>query len=1039
MSTRTTSCFPSVLAVTAALALVFGQSASAEADDPFAVGVVASDDPALKTPTPRHESLDPEAILGMVRRAVDLIGGMGSVVPDTARTVLLKVNISTAEPTGSGVVTDARLARAVALLVHEVAPRARILIAEGAGGWMSPALKDCTDVEMRDPEGIVDGFEVAGHRATVAELRERGIDIECYDLNFDRAYTMTVPGGGLARDEYDIAAAVIDADVWINLPVAKTHGAKITCCMKNHFGILPGRLYGWNKATGTADHAPMPHAPRVIDEAWVDLWTLSRMDLNVVDMIRGTEAGAFSGSPKRSNIVLAGRDPVATDLVAARLMGFNPDDFEFADLAWQRGMGPGLIDRVDVRGGRVEELVSRYKKAGVDYAGWGEWQEHANYGMGPRRWTLLGPLPKDHRFGAGEIAALTPVPGEGEWSPVVFFGHDKIDLDKYYDDPVNAAVYAFTRFSMATSDSVRFWVGSDEGLQVWVDGESIYEFHGRRRHQLGQEKLTGYVEAGEHTLLVRAQQGRGRFDFSFNICEPIDDEFFAGNRYPGLRYYVVAPAGEVAALRVAAENVESSLFGELKPHHEVTLDAADPLEVARDAPDSVLLEDIPTPVGADLVSMLVQMAQLERADLDSTTLACVSRLPFSVGHVGFGRQQYAPDYGPHPVQVLRWLDLRFGLTYGYGRREGVKSVIGWLAGGRAPIIGHGDGWARVTGYRRTADRTELRLTTPDTTLWLEPDRDWFGAVPGGEEVSCPVLVVERGGDVVTAAAIADSLAAAALAMARRSSYVFARESWGERVMPVGLSGWDEWVTAWERRPFTPEWAREPYPRGALSGLGQMYLKRLADSRGLAADYFAAAGERLGVRAFSEAGAGYREVVRLLDELASRLPQEAQGEPTAAEAQRLDAIGEAKPLLRQARAAERRALEALRQHLGAEALPEVVEDPLSRRALGRKLFTWHTDFSQGVYELTMRGEDLQFERVGGKEHEGLRFEVLATVPQKEGWQVEIEVLTGIEFYRVLQQPTADNDWTAKLRLDEGFNRGRQTDLAVWALPSTGRPL
>ena len=74
----------------------------------------------------------------------------------------------------------------------------------------------------------------------------------------------------------------------------------------------------------------MPHAARVVDEAFVDLWTLTQVDLNIVDMIKGSERGASEDTYRRQNIILAGRDPVATDLVVARLMGYNPDDMEFA-------------------------------------------------------------------------------------------------------------------------------------------------------------------------------------------------------------------------------------------------------------------------------------------------------------------------------------------------------------------------------------------------------------------------------------------------------------------------------------------------------------------------------------------------------------------------------------------------------------------------------------------------------------------------------------------------------------------------------------
>ena len=387
------------------------------ADQEFTVAVVPSHDGSLAAPVARDHELTAEQVVGMVRRAVDLVGGMASVVPDQAELVVIKPNVGMEAESGSGVITDNRVVRAVALLVYEVAPAARILIAEGAGGWADADSVAKYEIEM-DAQGLGDGFATAGYRDLVTELRGRGLDIDCFDLNFDEAPLVRVPGGGLARDEYEIAGLINEADVWINCPVAKTHGAKITCCMKNHFGILPGRVYGWSKSDGIDGHPGIPHAPRIVDEAFVDLWTLSQVDLNVVDMIRGVEAGAFAGTPRRGNMILAGRDPVATDLVAAKLMGFNPDDLEFAQLAAQRGRGPGRYERVTTVGANVDDLVVRYQKAGVDYEG--SWREQAMYGTGPRRWTLLGPLDPDWVPSPEASAGFVGEPGSGGWSPVVW-------------------------------------------------------------------------------------------------------------------------------------------------------------------------------------------------------------------------------------------------------------------------------------------------------------------------------------------------------------------------------------------------------------------------------------------------------------------------------------------------------------------------------------------------------------------------------------------------------------------------------------------
>jgi uncharacterized protein (DUF362 family) len=503
---------------------------------------VSSDDPALAQPVPRDQPLAADQVLAMTRQAVALAGGMAAFVPATARLVVIKPNIVVAAASGTGMTTDPQVVRAVALLVHEVAPAARLLIAEGAGGWVSPGRGASTGSWMgwfADALGVNrDGFEVGGYRAVAAELRGRGLQIDCLDLNFDSTVSLPVPGGGLAMPRYDVAATVMAADAWINCPVMKAHGTKITCCMKNCIGLLPGNLYGFSKDRGTENHGGIAHTPGKIDELLVDLWAVSGVDLNVVDGIVGREGGAFEGGTAvRTNLVLAGRDPVATDLVAAQLMGFNPDDMEFAELARRCGLGPGSIRQVTVCGGRVESLRHRYRKAGGAYGSGSGWAQQAVYGMGPRYWTLLGPLPAGHRFSDAELATLAPAPGVAGWSPPVFFGHDVLDPSAALGNPQDCTVYAATRFTMPETAQTRLWVGSQEDLTVWIDGREVYQFVGRRTHRLGADRVPLRVEAGVHRLLVRAGQGRGDIPFSLNLCEPVDDEAYAGNRYPGLLYW----------------------------------------------------------------------------------------------------------------------------------------------------------------------------------------------------------------------------------------------------------------------------------------------------------------------------------------------------------------------------------------------------------------------------------------------------------------------------------------------------------------------
>jgi hypothetical protein len=685
----------------------------------------------------------------------------------------------------------------------------------------------------------------------------------------------------------------------------------------------------------------------------------------------------------------------------------------------------------------VEPLVSRFKKAGADYGDWGEWGQHADYGMGPRRWTLLGPLPRDHAFEAAELKALSPLPGMDGWSPVIWFGHDRIDLDKHYDDPVNCAVYGFTRFTMSRSDSVRFWAGSDEGLKVWLDGELVYAHQGRRRHILGQDQLPGYIEAGEHRLLVRVDQSRGRYDFSFNICEPIDDVSYAGNRYPGVRYYLGGDRrGLDAAVTVWAEEA-------WEPRGEATtqstLDMPDPVEASRTAPDSLLLQGVDQPASTALLRVVSRVSGLQQADLDTSTLNCLSKMPFALAMLGFGREGWAQEYGPELMRLCDWLGLRYHISYGYMRRESVKIIHGWLAQGYVPAFGRHDGWGLADGYREREGQVELHVVAADTVAWLPMDHDWWAPFPGNVWQNTPVFVAEYVGPCLPAAELADSVAAVALELAYREWSEYEPEPWGVRRAPAGLAAWDWWVADWERRPWTSEWAREDAILSRLQRLHQWFLDWLIDGRRVAADYFAQAArdavDSVQGRTLRAAASAYGSEADILQELREALPGSDDAELAQGDSTKLAQIHKLRGAVREARTQERAALQALSHYLGQGDLPPAAEDPLRRKDKGVRLFVWRAHYSQAVRHLTFQGRTLTHERLTGKEAEGAESEVLAPFPRDGEWVVVTELTRGDGLHSVWVHPHPDNDWTLTVRMDDEWTRRTNApELTVWAIPA-----
>ena len=61
-----------------------------------------------------------------------------------------------------------------------------------------------------------------------------------------------------------------------------------------------------------------------------------------------------------ADLIIAGEDPVATDAVGCRVMGFNPYEIYHVREAFERGLGN--IDDVKVLGERIEDVTRLFKR-----------------------------------------------------------------------------------------------------------------------------------------------------------------------------------------------------------------------------------------------------------------------------------------------------------------------------------------------------------------------------------------------------------------------------------------------------------------------------------------------------------------------------------------------------------------------------------------------------------------------------------------------------------------------------------------------------
>lgn len=266
----------------------------------------------------------------MVARAVELIGRLNNAVSDGDK-VVIKPNLTYYYPDRGkvgGMTTDVRVVAGLVKALQRTAD-CRITIAESSG---------------RDAEWM---FKVYGYEELA---KAAGLDL--VDLDDDERRIVKSPRKG-GKETYALPETTMSADVMINVPVLKTHQLTgISIGMKNYYGLLP--------KVRNRVHRGVYH--QQADEVLSDVAALQKTDLVLVDGLIGMEGqGPLEGKPVEMNLVIAGRDMVAVDAVAAAVMGFDPADISHLQVARRRGLGECRLEKIDVKGDSIEDVRKNFK------------------------------------------------------------------------------------------------------------------------------------------------------------------------------------------------------------------------------------------------------------------------------------------------------------------------------------------------------------------------------------------------------------------------------------------------------------------------------------------------------------------------------------------------------------------------------------------------------------------------------------------------------------------------------------------------------
>jgi uncharacterized protein (DUF362 family)/Pyruvate/2-oxoacid:ferredoxin oxidoreductase delta subunit len=247
--------------------------------------------------------------------------------------VLIKPNLLSARPPEDAVTTHPAVIRAVGELARDASCEVTI--------------GDSPPFAGENPGRYDRLCEATGVKALSTEINAQIVRFE------ERVATLKNPNGRFYKT-FDIAQAVLDADLTVNIPKLKTHGLTfLTGAVKNLFGCVPGVRKGLFHVQAAEDR-------EVFAQMLVDFLGAINPGVHVMDAVVGMEGeGPNAGQPKRIGFILASSDPVALDAVASFLVGIDPLSVGTTRLAYEQGLGCGDISRIEVRGEKVQDVVVR--------------------------------------------------------------------------------------------------------------------------------------------------------------------------------------------------------------------------------------------------------------------------------------------------------------------------------------------------------------------------------------------------------------------------------------------------------------------------------------------------------------------------------------------------------------------------------------------------------------------------------------------------------------------------------------------------------
>jgi uncharacterized protein (DUF362 family) len=326
--------------------------------------------PQAKVATPARQhvaiaqarSYDRRLVHQQVQALLDGLGGLHDVVGSGDR-VAIKVNLTG----GTRFKPPAGVSATESYLTHPEVVRA-----------LGELLRDAGTRELFIVEAVYDeeSYALFGYEEVAKALNATLIDLNGFHPYSGFAST-PVGKGAFIYDTFSFNPILEEIDAFVSVAKMKCHfECGVTHSMKNLIGLVPvkeyrlGETHWWRSALHGQGNETKTRLPRVI----LDLNRARPIHLALIDGIKTAEGGEVPRGtfhPVQPGVLIAGKNPVATDAVATAAMGFDPTveppappflrGDNYLNMAHELGLGTNRLEEIEVVGASIDEVLYQFK------------------------------------------------------------------------------------------------------------------------------------------------------------------------------------------------------------------------------------------------------------------------------------------------------------------------------------------------------------------------------------------------------------------------------------------------------------------------------------------------------------------------------------------------------------------------------------------------------------------------------------------------------------------------------------------------------